>query len=58
MRKRDGKGTLEGPRRRWEKIIKTDINEIEWEGADWIHVAVGGDKRWDVVNATTKRRVP
>jgi hypothetical protein len=58
VRKRDGKGTLEGHRRRWENIIKIDLNEIEWEGVDWIHVAVDGDKRWDVLNAAMKRRVP
>lgn len=32
MRKRDGKGILEGPRRGWENIIKIDLNEVGWEG--------------------------
>jgi hypothetical protein len=57
VRKLDGKGTLEGPRRRWDSI-KIDLNEIEWDGVDWIHVAVDKDKRWDVVNAAMNRRVP
>jgi hypothetical protein len=58
VRKRDGKGTLEGPRRRCEKFIKIDLNKIKWKGVDWIHVAVDREKRWDVVNAAMKRRVP
>jgi hypothetical protein len=57
VRKRDGKGTLEGSRRRWENIIKTELNEVEWEGVDWTDVAVDRDKRWDFVNAAMKRRV-
>lgn len=58
MRKRDGKGTLEETRRRWESMIKIDLTEIEWEGVDWIGVAVDRDRRWDVVNTAMKRRVP
>jgi len=50
VRKRHGKGTLEGPRRGWENIIKIDIDEIEWEGVDWAHVVVERGKWWDVVN--------
>lgn len=44
MRKRDGRGTLEGPRRRWEIIIKIGLNEIEWEGVEWVHLSVDRDK--------------
>ena len=27
-----------------------DLQEIEWEGVDWIHLAQNRDKRWAVVN--------
>jgi hypothetical protein len=57
VRKREGKGTPEGSRRRWENFIKTDLNEVEWEGVDWIDVAADRDKRWDFVNAAMKHRV-
>jgi hypothetical protein len=58
VRKRDGKGILEGPRRGRENIIKIDLNEVEWEGVDWIDVAVERDKRRNVVNWAMKSRVP
>ena len=54
---RDGKGTAEGARRRWEDNIKMDLNEIEWEGLDWIQVAVDRDKLRDVVNTAMNHRV-
>jgi hypothetical protein len=37
--KRKGKRPLRRPRRRCEDNIKINLNETEWEGADWIHVA-------------------
>jgi hypothetical protein len=27
------------PRRMWEYNIRTDLGEIGWEGADWIHLS-------------------
>jgi hypothetical protein len=58
VRNSDGKGTLVGPRCRWEDIIKIDLNGIVWDGVDWIYVAVDRAERWDVVNAAINRRVP
>jgi hypothetical protein len=34
----NGKGSLEKPRSRWEDI-KTDLEEMGWEGVDWIRLA-------------------
>jgi len=35
---------LEGPRRRWEKNIKIDLQEVGWGGMDWIGLAQNRDK--------------
>jgi len=39
VRKRGGKRLLVRPRRRWNDNIKTDFQEVEWDGVDWVHVA-------------------
>jgi hypothetical protein len=36
--KSEGKRLLEEPQNIWEDNIKMDLNEIEWEGVDWIRV--------------------
>jgi hypothetical protein len=33
------------PRRRWEDNIKMDLQEVGWEGVDWIDMAQDSD-RW------------
>jgi hypothetical protein len=43
--KPEGKGTLEGPRRRWEDNSKMDLQEVECKGMDWIDMAQDTD-RW------------
>jgi hypothetical protein len=35
--------TLGRPRRRWEDIIKTDLQEVGW-GMDWIYQAQDKDR--------------
>jgi hypothetical protein len=46
------------PRRRWEDNIKVDLQEVGWDGVDWIDMAPDRD-RWRVlVNAVMKLRVP
>jgi len=35
----DGKGLLGIPRCRWEDNIKIDLQEVGWEGMDWIGLA-------------------
>jgi hypothetical protein len=37
---------------------KTGLQEVECVGVDWIDVAPDRDRRWALVNAVTKFRVP
>jgi hypothetical protein len=37
--KPEGKRPLGRPRRRWEKNIKMDLQEVEYKGRDWIELA-------------------
>jgi hypothetical protein len=48
--KPEGKWPLERPSRGWEDNIRTDLREIGWEGADWIHLAQDRDQRRTLVN--------
>jgi len=34
----EGKGQLGRPRRRWEDIIKMNIQDVRYRGMDWIDV--------------------
>jgi len=54
----EGKRLLGRPRLRWEYNIKVDLQEVEWEGMDWIDLAQ--DRyRWRAhANAVMKLRVP
>jgi hypothetical protein len=56
--KSEGKNPHGRPRRRWEGNIRTDLGEIEWEGADWIHLAQDRNQWWAVVNTVMNLRVP
>jgi hypothetical protein len=51
VRKPEGKGPLERPRRRWEDGIKMDLSEIGWGVVEWIHLAQDRDRWRAVVNA-------
>jgi hypothetical protein len=35
----EGRRPLGRPRRRWENNIKMDLQEVGWEGVDWIDMA-------------------
>jgi hypothetical protein len=49
-------GRPEGRRR--EDNIKMDLQEVGWEGVDWIDLAQDGDRWRAVVNAVMNLRVP
>jgi hypothetical protein len=44
----EGRRPLGRPRRRWEDNIKMDLQEVGWEGVDWIDTAQDRD-RWRVL---------
>ena len=56
--KPEGKRPLEGPRRRWEDNIKMDLQEVGFEGMDWIELAQDRDRWRTFVNAVMNLRVP
>jgi hypothetical protein len=45
------------PRRRWEDNIKMDLQEVGWEGMDWIELAQDRDRWRALVNAVMNLRV-
>jgi hypothetical protein len=49
--KPDGKRPLGRPRRRWDDNIKTDLQEVSWDGTDWSDLAQDRDRWRAVVNA-------
>jgi hypothetical protein len=54
----EGRRPLERPRRRWEYNIKMDLQEVGWEGVDWIDMAQDRDRWRAIVNAVMNLRVP
>jgi len=44
--------------RRGKDNIKMDLQELEWEGMDWIDVAQDTDRWRALVNAVMNFRVP
>jgi hypothetical protein len=56
--KPEGKRLLGRPGRRWVDNIKMDIEEIGWDGRNWIDLARDRDQRRALVNTVMNRRVP
>ena len=56
--KPEGNRPLGKPRFRWEDIIKTDLQEVECGGMDWIELAQDKDGWRALVNAIMNLRDP
>jgi hypothetical protein len=46
----EGRQQLERPRHRWEDNIKMALQEVGWEGMDWIELAEDKDRWQALVN--------
>jgi len=57
MGKPEGKKPLGRPRRRWEDIIKMDLQALGCGDIDWIELAQDRDRCWTLVNAIINRQV-
>jgi hypothetical protein len=53
----EGRRPLGRPRRRWEDIIKIDLQHVGWS-MDWIELAQDRDRWRALVNAIMNVRVP
>jgi hypothetical protein len=53
----EGKRPLERRRRRWVDNIKMDLEEIGWDGRDWIELAQDRDRWRALVNTVMNLRV-
>jgi hypothetical protein len=54
----EGRRPLGRPRLRLEDNIKTDLQEVGWEGVDWIDMAQDRDRWRALVTAVMNLRVP
>jgi hypothetical protein len=54
----EGRKPLGRPRRRWEDNIKMYLQEVGWEGVDWIDMAQDKERWRAVVNAVMNLRIP
>ena len=57
MRELEGKKPLGRPRRRWEDIIKMDLQEVGCGGMDWIELAQDMGRWRALVNAVINLRI-
>ena len=53
----EGNTPLARPRRRWDDNIKMHLQEVGWEGIDWIDLAQDMDRWRALVNAVMNLRV-
>jgi hypothetical protein len=53
----EGKRLIGRPRHRWEDNIKMYLQEVGWEGLDWIELAQDTDRWTSLVNAAMNLRV-
>ena len=58
VRKPEGTIPLGRPRRRWQDNIKMDLQEVGFEGMEWIDTVQDTDRWWTPVNAVKNFRVP
>jgi len=58
VRKPEGKRLLGRTRCRWEDNIKMDLQEVGYEGMDWIELAQDRDRWRGLMNAVMNLRVP
>jgi len=56
--KPEGKSPLGRSRIRWEDNIKMDLQEVVFEGMDWIELAPDRDRWRELLTAVMKLRVP
>jgi hypothetical protein len=54
----EGRRPLGIPSRRWEDNIKIDLQEVVWEGVDWIDMAQDRDRWRAFVNEVMNLGVP
>ena len=54
----EGKKPLGRSRRRWEDIIKMDLQEVGWSRGDWMELAQDRDRWWALVSTVRDFRVP
>jgi hypothetical protein len=46
------------PRGRWKDNVKMDLTETEWDGVDWMYLALDRDQWRALVNMIMNLRVP
>jgi hypothetical protein len=54
----EGKSPLGRTRRKWVDNIQIDLRDIEWDGMDWIDLALDREQWRAIVNTVMNLRVP